>query len=191
MFKGLLINSANDVYCSKNRFMIKHTSLVMLDKEVRSRDIRRVRAALRGMVLEAEQSMIRLGFYDIARRALKVRDDQVYWSACAVLSYFVDRFPGQLFELIRAVVTGSSDDQRTALATCLLEHLLERNFDEIVKSIAEERNAQLRFDLADVLSRCWPCGEAKRSAKWQKLETLLCEYPQLAEDRPDLSFLLK
>jgi hypothetical protein len=166
-------------------------TLEALKKNVRSGSLRQVRAALRSMVLESEALPVRSGFYDIARHALSLRDDQAFWSACVVLSYFVDQHPLQLFSIIQSVAEVASDDQRTALAKCLLEHLMESHFDFVIDSITIEPNPSQRFALADILSRCWPYGEAENHSNWKKVETLLSGYPRLCADRPKLSFLLK
>jgi len=165
-------------------------SLQMFDHKVRSHSLSKVRSALCEMVEEAKVSPIRQGFFPIARRALAVRNDEVYWLAATVLSYFVEKYPAQLLRIIRSVAQDSSDDQRTALAKCILEHLMENHFDDVINMVSQETDAELRYALVDILARCWPFGEAEKKSNWERVESLVREYPQFSE-RANLSFMLR
>lgn len=98
-------------------------------------------------------------------------DHERRWSAAVALGKFVESNPDALWPIVQR--NGSSDDEdiREAVATCILEHLLENHFDRTFDRLEEEirgGNANLR----DTLSLCWRFGQSKdpeRAARWDRL----------------------
>jgi hypothetical protein len=142
------------------------------------------------MLHESEVKPAKKGFFQIAHNALSIKDDKVYWSACALLSHFVEQEPGRLLRVVRHFSEAATSEQRAALGKCILEHLLEWHFDLAIHAIRAETDQSVRFAMVDVLSRCWPFGEAARSHKWKSVEALIGEYPELAKSRASVEFLL-
>ena len=65
------------------------------------------------------------------------------------------------------------DDLRDAIATCVLEHLLERHFDTIFPRVAAWARTDTAF--ADTVSRCWSFGQMELPANAAMFRALLEE----------------
>jgi len=68
--------------------------------------------------------------------------------------------------------TGTDDDMRTAIATCVLEHILEHHFDPFF-----DRSRQIvtagSAAFADTLRQCWRFDQAELPANTKRLDDLL------------------
>ena len=70
-------------------------------------------------------------------------------------------------------------DLRMAIATCLLEHLLEFHFDDFIERIEQAALADPLF--ADMTLMCWKFGRAedpKRAARFDRLSAALRRRPR-------------
>ncbi len=61
-------------------------------------------------------------------------------------------------------------DLRTAVATCLLEHLLEYHFDRILPFVAEACHQSRRF--VDTFSRCGEFGQTRSRRNLRRFRAL-------------------
>jgi hypothetical protein len=67
---------------------------------------------------------------------------------------------------------GASDDNdlRAAVATCVLEHLLEHHFDMLFPQVEMAAVGNPQF--ADCFVQCWPLGEAEHPQNLQRFAAL-------------------
>ncbi|MCG7980659.1 MAG: hypothetical protein AB2565_00200 [Candidatus Thiodiazotropha endolucinida] len=98
-------------------------------------------------------------------------DNDVRWSAAATLTDYAMYLPDHVWPIILKHGSSSDEDLRTAVATCLLEHLLEYHFEayfsKLEKVILDSNN-----NLKDTLSLCWKLGKSElpeNSARWEPL----------------------
>ncbi|MGZ5120348.1 MAG: hypothetical protein ACXWCK_30105, partial [Burkholderiales bacterium] len=104
---------------------------------------------------------------DAIRKAEKVlpvvgsaeNDMDPRWQAIIALGEFVDSNPMEVWSFVERWGNTSDEDLRTAIATCLLEDLLEHHFDEVFPKLEVAVKASSEF--ADTFSRCWQLGQAE------------------------------
>jgi hypothetical protein len=98
---------------------------------------------------------------------------------------FIEVNPDAVWTFAQRWGTTPDDDLRTAVATLLLEHLLEHHFDVMIGSVEHAaRNDQL---FADTVCRCWKLGQAKepsRAGRFDKLVTLIRASPRRLPKTP-------
>jgi hypothetical protein len=68
---------------------------------------------------------------------------------------------------------GRDEDMQNALATVLLEHLLEHDFYNMFPQVVAEVERGNEW-VVDLLERCWAFGEAEH--QWDQVETLIRQY---------------
>ena len=100
-----------------------------------------------------------------------LKTSELRWEAASHLAEYLDDPPSDVWKLI--LTHGSSDDEdlRSAIATCVLEHLLEKFFDQYFPLLESEvRNGNR--NLMKTLKLCWKFGESERplnSDRWDQL----------------------
>jgi hypothetical protein len=62
-------------------------------------------------------------------------------------------------------------DLRDAIATCLLEHLLEHHFELVFPRVAAHATTDALF--ADTVKRCWKLGQAERPENAARFDELM------------------
>jgi len=97
-------------------------------------------------------------------------DEDRRWQAAIQLGEHVESDPEAVWPL--AAKWGASDDAdtRMAIATCVLEHLLEHHFDLLYARVERLALADRRF--ADTVSSCWKFGKSAELKKGARLEAL-------------------
>jgi len=97
-------------------------------------------------------------------------EDDPRWQAIIKIGNFVQSEPDAIWSFI--VRWGCSDDEdlRDAVATCLLEHLLEFHFDSVLPRLEEA--VQGNALLGDTFARCWKFGQAKEEGNAQRFDKL-------------------
>jgi hypothetical protein len=104
-------------------------------------------------------------------RGLSSKLETEYWSAAVAAGELVQREPKQVWQLIMQYGVSSNEDVRAAVATCMLEHLLEHHFDEYFPLLETEILGGNRA-LGETFRICWKFGEAEtpgNSERWNKL----------------------
>jgi hypothetical protein len=92
------------------------------------------------------------------------------WQAIIEIGEFVKSDPEEIWHFISRWGIHSDDDLRTAVATCLLEHLLEYHFDAyFAKTKALVRKNSF---FADTFSRCFKFGQSEESHNSQMFDKL-------------------
>jgi hypothetical protein len=93
------------------------------------------------------------------------------WQAIIQVGKFIESHPEPIWEFARRWGKHAQADLRAAVATCLLEHLLEHHFETLFPRVRREALASIRF--ADTLTSCWPFGLAalpRNAARMQRLK---------------------
>ena len=92
------------------------------------------------------------------------------WQAIIAVGTYVATDPEPIWEFARRWASVADPDLRAAVATCLLEHLLEHHFDALYPRVADAVAEDSYF--ADCFSQCWPLGEAGMPANRRRFEAL-------------------
>jgi hypothetical protein len=95
------------------------------------------------------------------------------WQAIIEVAEYIESDPEGVWRFVRQWGSYPQDDLRDAIATCLLEHLLEHHFDRLFARVADWARRDAAF--ADTLRRCWRFGQSERPANALRLEALLQE----------------
>ena len=69
-----------------------------------------------------------------------------------------------------------------AVATCLLEHLLQHHFDGFIARVEEEAMGSARF--ADTVCGCWKFGQAEEPSRAARLDRLIAASRQKSKRLP-------
>ena len=96
------------------------------------------------------------------------------WQAIIRLGEFIETQPEALWPFVERWGKHASADLRTAVATCLLEHLLECHFELLFPRVRRAALQSPRF--ADTFAGCWQLGQAKEpknAARFKRLESQL------------------
>src|SRR5688572_2118791 len=92
------------------------------------------------------------------------------WQAIIAVGEFIETEPEAVWSFILRWGSDANEDLRTAIATCLLEHVLEYHFDNFIRRVEQHARADGLF--ADTVWRCWKFGQAKepnRAARFDRL----------------------
>ena len=109
--------------------------------------------------------------FRILERELASRDESRRWAAAAELSEFTKKAPAALWPIILKHGASNDPDLRQAVATCLLEHVLEYHFDRYFP-LLEKEIEKGNINLRDTFSSCWKFGQSekrKNSKRWDRL----------------------
>ncbi len=103
------------------------------------------------------------------------------WQAIGKVSAFIKTEPEQVWSFVYRWGCSDEEDVRTAIATCLLEHILEHWFDRFFPRVEHAVRSDPRF--ADTFSRSWKFGEAKQPVNAERFDKLSDEAAQLWRSR--------
>jgi hypothetical protein len=92
------------------------------------------------------------------------------WQAMIVVGEFVETEPEAVWSFVEQWGSSPDEDLRAAVATCLLEHLLEHHFDRFISRV--EQNARKDRLFADMVARCWKYGQAEEPARAARFDRL-------------------
>ncbi len=92
-------------------------------------------------------------YLPLARRMVSDAENNCRWQATIVVGMSIESAPDEVWEVIREHGNSDDEDMRSAMATVLLEHLLEFDFDRYFALIRDEVSAG-RLRLLDTLSMC-------------------------------------
>src|SRR6267378_7238627 len=93
------------------------------------------------------------------------------WQAIIEVAEFVESEPLQVWEFAKRWGSSDQEDLRLAIATCVLEHLLEHHFELLFPKI--EAAVRGNANLMETLRRCSKFGDAAIPANAERLERLL------------------
>jgi hypothetical protein len=93
------------------------------------------------------------------------------WQAIIALADFIESDPEPVWSFVERWGKHADDDLRAAVATCLLEHLLEHHFALIYPRM--ERLARSSHLFAETVGMCWQFGQSKVPENAARLESLV------------------
>jgi hypothetical protein len=102
-------------------------------------------------------------------------DESAIWSAAVEAGEFIETEPHEVWELVKQFGSEPDPELKDAIATCVLEHLLEYHFNDFFGQLEEEVKSG-NFELGETFMRCWKFGQSKlrkNSLRWKKLETFV------------------
>ena len=106
--------------------------------------------------------------------ALAGSNETERWDMACMLAMHVEASPDEVWPIVARHGCSEDADVRMAIATCVLEHLLEHHFDLIFPRVEALALADARF--AGTFGSCWKFGQSKEpanSARWDALEAKL------------------
>jgi hypothetical protein len=109
-------------------------------------------------------------FFDLARSLIDDPNNNCRWQAVIVVGESIEEAPEKVWEVVCEFGISEDEDMRDAVATVLLEHLLEHHFAAFFPRL-EKKIKEGAPLLADTLKSCWPFGEAE--ARWSEVRALL------------------
>jgi len=98
-------------------------------------------------------------------------DEKTRWAAAQAAGELIGQRPWDVWRLVLRHGVSDNEDTRTAVATCMLEHLLEDHFD-VFFPLLETQVRTGNHMLGDTLRRSWKLGlaeEPKNAERWDKL----------------------
>jgi hypothetical protein len=95
------------------------------------------------------------------------------WQAIIKVEDFIPKEPDAIWSFILRWGICTDEDLRDAVATCLLEHLLEYHFTRFFPQLEEAVRGNAV--LADTFSGCWKLGQAKEEDNAKRFDDLQAE----------------
>jgi hypothetical protein len=95
------------------------------------------------------------------------------WQAIIDVGEFAKSNPTEVWEFVAVWGCSPDADLRSAVATCVLEHLLEYHFPEVFPLAAALARVNTQF--AQTVRLCWHFGEAERPENASAFAELLSE----------------
>jgi len=95
------------------------------------------------------------------------------WQAIIAVSEFIEGEPEPVWEFAKRWGSHEQEDVRAAIATCILEHLLEHHFDMLFPRIATAAREDARF--MDTLQQCERFGQSLIPKNARRLDRLIRE----------------
>ena len=98
------------------------------------------------------------------------------WAGAADLGEYVFDHPEKAWPLVLEFGSSAVEDTRSAIATCVLEHILEHHFDVYFPMLALEIEKKRSGLLADTLSPCSKFGQAREYSRAMRWDSLLSRF---------------
>ncbi len=92
-------------------------------------------------------------YLPLARRMVSDAENNCRWQAAIVVGMSIESVPDEVWKVVREHGDSEDEDMRSAIATILLEHLLEFDFDRYFAFVRDEVSAG-RLRQLDTLSMC-------------------------------------
>jgi hypothetical protein len=104
--------------------------------------------------------------------------DDPRWQSIIAVGEFIEGAPGPVWEFIKRWGVHADDDLRMAIATCLLEHLLESHFEAFFPHVQEQVRANRLF--AGTFRNCSKFGQSEALANAERFDALRREASEFA-----------
>jgi hypothetical protein len=95
------------------------------------------------------------------------------WQAIIAVGGFIETHPEEVWAFVARWGRHEQDDLRMAVATCLLEHLLEHRFDLIFPRV--ELLARRDPLFAETFCACWKFGQSRQRQHAERFDRLQAE----------------
>ena len=102
-------------------------------------------------------------------------DEDPRWQSIIAVGEFVEDEPEAVWRFVERWGVHSDEDLRSAIATCLLEHLLEHHFELVFPRV--EALAKRSPEFADTFAMCAQFGQSEapaNAAKFAQLKRVVC-----------------
>jgi hypothetical protein len=109
---------------------------------------------------------------EIVRR-FETNDAEQIWTAAVEAGELIASRPDEVWELILDYGSRENADMRQAISSCMLEHLLEHNFERYFGRLEESINSGNK-NLGQTFSLCWKFGQSNAESnalRWDRLAT--------------------
>ena len=93
------------------------------------------------------------------------------WQAIIAVAEFIETEPEAVWPFARKWGAHQDDDLRMAIATCVLEHLLEHHFDAFIPRVEEAAKADPLF--AETVTNCEKFGQSEDPVHAARFDRLL------------------
>lgn len=98
-----------------------------------------------------------------------VRDPR--WQAVIGVGKYIENHPLDVWRFARKWGAHANKDLRAAVASCLVEHLLERHFEQIIPLVEAACGESKRF--ADTVAMCWEFRQTETTENQRRFRRLL------------------
>jgi hypothetical protein len=95
------------------------------------------------------------------------------WQAIIAVGWFIEAEPEAVWGFAARWGKHANADLRMAVATCLLEHLLEHHFELLFPRVEQLARRSVRF--ADTFTSCWEFGQAELPRNSRRFDALVKE----------------
>lgn len=92
------------------------------------------------------------------------------WQAIIRIAAFIQKEPEAVWAFVLRWGSHEDEDPRTAVATVLLEHLLEYHFERFFPKVTTAVESNVLF--GDTFARCWKFGQAEQEANAKMFDDL-------------------
>ena len=116
------------------------------------------------------QEAIEAAEYLLPGRAAPEGEEDPRWQAIIVIGEFVEKEPEAIWPFVLRWGSHEDEDLRAAVATLLLEHLLEYHFDLIFPRV--EATARSNKWFGKTTTQCWKFGQAKDPERAARFDAL-------------------
>lgn len=107
------------------------------------------------------------------RQQLSSDDEKERWRGAADLGEYVFDHPEEAWPLVLEFGSSAVEDIRSAIATCVLEHILEHHFDVYFPVLVLEIETKKNDLFADTLSLCSKFGQSREYSRAMRWDSLL------------------
>ena len=112
-------------------------------------------------------------------RGLSSKVEKTRWKSAIALGEYCKSDPKNVWPLIVKYGSSRKTDTRTAIATCVLEHILEYHFDPYFgESLKIVRGGDIRF--GRTLAICWKFGQALKKNNSSRFDRFKKRFSQMA-----------
>lgn len=108
---------------------------------------------------------------------LSSQDEKARWDAAVAAGELIADRPQDVWSIVKKYGSIDNPDLRTAVATCILEHLLQHHFDDYFPLLEKEIEGG-NLLLGETFSECWKFGESdlpQNSVLWDELQSKIAD----------------
>lgn len=102
-------------------------------------------------------------YYLLSKKIIEDVDNNCRWQSLIIIGEYINNYSDEIYNIIIKYGSSEDEDMRAAIATVLLEHLLEKDFKKyfsLYKNISKNN-----LLLLDTLSICWVNGTDSREQR--------------------------
>jgi hypothetical protein len=108
---------------------------------------------------------------------LSSEDEKVRWDAAIAAGELIAVRPRDVWSIVKKYGSIDDPDLRTAVATCILEHLLEHCFEDFFPLLEKEIEGG-NLLLGETFSECWKFGQSElpqNTVLWDNLQSKITD----------------